>query len=242
MCNAQSAAIGVGLAAAAATVMTGGAAAPALLATEGMVDASGAIVGAGALGAAGSGAVAATSAGFMGTGIAGSTLASYGMMGMSVASSLAQVSAQRDVASNQAAVNQRQYVNAISTMDANYNNVNLEQTQANTNAQQQMFQNNRQAAIATGQAVNTTGSMGVSGGSVNDLLGSIAGQRDTYDNSVTQNNLSQQQVFNDQRLNVGSNADSTINSLTTPVMPSYALAGMQIADSSYKYTHPNLGT
>jgi len=169
------------------------------------------------------------------------TVASYGMMGMAAASSLAQVSAQRDAQANQAAMNQRQYANAIGTMDANYNNVNLEQTQANTAAQQQMFANNRQAAIATGQSVNTAGSMGVSGGSVNDLLGSIAQQRDTYDNSVTQNSLAQQQVFNDQRQNVSSSASSTINGLTTPVMPSYALAGMQIADAGYKYTHPNLG-
>jgi len=185
---------------------------------------------------------AATAAAATAASSTAATMASYGMMGMSVASSLAQVDAQKTAASNQAAMNQRQAANAIGTMDANYNNVNLENQQARTAAIQGQMQNDRQAAMATGRSVNTTGSMGISGGSVDDLLGSIAQQKNTYDTSVTSNYNSQQQVFNDQRLNIGSQAASTVNSLTTPAIPSYALAGMQIADSGYKYTHPNLGT
>ena len=157
------------------------------------------------------------------------------MTAMSAATTVASISAQQQKEAAQATQNQNIYNNTVSTMDANYNNINLEQTQAQTAAQQQQMQNDRQAAIATGNSVNTAGSMGVSGGSVNDMLGAIASQRDVYDNSVVTNNLAQQQVFNDQRTNVGSQADSTVNALTTPVMPSYAMAGLQIADSGYKY-------
>lgn len=156
-------------------------------------------------------------------------------MAMTAATSVATVVAQQQQASAQATANQNKYNNAIATMDANYNNINLEQQQARTNTIQQQMQNDRNAAIATGKSVNTTGSMGVTGGSVADLLGSIAQQRDSYDTSVTSNYAAQEQAFNDQRTNAANQADSSINALTTPLMPSYAMAGMQIADAGYKY-------
>ncbi len=162
-------------------------------------------------------------------------------MAMTAATAVSSTIQKQQEASAQASANENKYNNAISTMDANYNNVNLEQSQANTAATQQQMQNDRQAAIAVGKSVNTEGSMGVSGGSVDDLLGSIAQQRNTYDNSVVNNNLAQQQVLNDQRTNVGNQAASTVNALTTPALPSYALAGMQIADAGYKYYSPKAG-
>lgn len=162
-------------------------------------------------------------------------------MAMTAATAVAGVAQKQQQADAQATQNQNIYNNAVSTMDANYNNVNLEQQQARTSAIQQQMQNDRNAEIATGKSVNTAGSMGVSGGSVADLLGSIAQQRDSYDTSVTSNYAAQEQVFNDQRTNVGNQEASTVNALTTPAMPNYALAGLQIADAGYKYYSPKSG-
>lgn len=153
----------------------------------------------------------------------------------SVASAAGTVVAQSQAADAQSASNQRQYENTMRAYRENVNQTNLMQQQEREGSLMRMEDNNLKARAAASTAAVASGESGVSGLSVDALLGDISFDQNRYNSSVQTNFDRAQGAISNQRENVYANAASTINGLQTPAAPDYLGAGLRIAKAGYDY-------
>lgn len=160
---------------------------------------------------------------------------------LQIASAVGSVIAQKSAADAQTASNQRQYENTMSAYRANINQTNLMQQQEREASIQKLESNDITARAAASKARVSAGENGISGLSVDALLGDISMKENRFDSSVATNYDRAEGAIRNQRENVYANAASTINSLQTPAMPDYLGAGLKIgsAVSAYDKTQNN---
>lgn len=154
---------------------------------------------------------------------------------LTVASTVASVSAQQQAADAQAETNQRQYDNTMRAYRENVNQTNLMQQQEREGSLQRVEDNNMKARAAASTAAVASGESGVSGLSVDALMGDISFDQNRYNSSVQTNFDRAQGAISNQRENVYANAASAINGLQTPAAPDYLGAGLKIAKAGYDY-------
>lgn len=154
---------------------------------------------------------------------------------LTVASTAASLYGQQQAADAQEQANQRQYQNTMQAYRANVNQTNLEQSQEREASMQKIEANNIQARAAESRSVVAAGESGISGLSVDAIMGDIGQKQGRYNNSVATNFERAEGAINNQRQNVYANAASTINGLKTPQQPDYLGAGLKIAGAGYDF-------
>ncbi len=157
------------------------------------------------------------------------------LVALSIASTAASVVGQQMAASAQADANQRQYENTIRAYNANVNQTNLMAEQEREGAMQKLEENNMKARAAMATGTVAAGESGISGLSVDALLGDLSGKQNRYNTSVMTNLDRANSAIQNQRDNVYANAASQINGLQTPAMPDYFGAGLKIAGAVNDY-------
>lgn len=153
----------------------------------------------------------------------------------SVASSVGGVISQNQAASAQSDANQRQYENTMRAYRENVNQTNLMAQQEREGALQSVEANSLKARAAESTATVAAGENGISGLSVDSLLGDINAKQGRYDSSIQTNLDRSEGAIRNQRENVYANAASQINSLQTPAAPDYLGAGLKILSTGYSY-------
>lgn len=153
----------------------------------------------------------------------------------SVASAAGTVVSQSQAADAQAASNQRQYENTMRAYRENVNQTNLMQQQEREGSLQRVEDNNMKARAAASTAAVASGESGISGLSVDALMGDISFDQNRYNSSVQTNFDRAQGAISNQRENVYANAASQINGLQTPAAPDYLGAALKIGQAGYDY-------
>jgi len=153
----------------------------------------------------------------------------------SVASAASSVVAQGQAADAQAATNQRQYENTMKAYRENVNQTNLMQQQEREGSLQKVEDNNMKARAAQSTATVAAGESGISGLSVDALMGDLSFDQNRYNSSVQTNFDRAEGAIRNQRENVYTSAASQINGLQTPAAPDYLGAGLKIAQAGYDY-------
>lgn len=156
------------------------------------------------------------------------------MTALAIASSVASVVGQKNAADAQTAANQRQYENTMQAYRANINQTNLEMSQEREASMQRESENNLKARSALSTAATAAGEAGISGLSVDALMGDISMKQNRYNTSVQTNYDRALGAIENQRQNVYANAASTINGLKTPAMPDYLGQGLRIGEALKK--------
>lgn len=156
-------------------------------------------------------------------------------LAIAVLSTAMTVDASQKSADYQDQMNERQRAQTLANAAANNTEVNLSGQQTRAAAAQKIEENNRAAAIGIGKATAASGVTGVTGNSVDALLGDLSGVQTRYNNSIQTNYDSSVNALESQRLNVYSNAASTINGLKTPAQPDYITAGLKVAQAGVNY-------
>lgn len=154
---------------------------------------------------------------------------------MSIASSVGGLMAQQEAADAQAEANQRQYENTMRAYRENVNQTNLMQQQEREGALMRVEDNNMKARAAASTAAVASGESGISGLSVDALMGDISFDQNRYNSSVQTNFDRAEGAIRNQRENVYADAASTINGLKTPAAPDFLGAGLKIAEAGYTY-------
>lgn len=160
------------------------------------------------------------------------------MLAITAGASLANLFQQQQAAKAQDASNQRQAENTMTAYKANLAQTNLMQQQEAAAASQKINENNKAAAAAEARATVSAGESGISGLSVDALLGELAGKQASYNDSVMQNYENASMAIDNQRTNLQVNAASQINSLKTPQQPDYLGTALRIGQSYYDYKNP----
>ena len=137
--------------------------------------------------------------------------ASVAGAGLSVAAQMGQNAAQRQI-------NEIQTKNAQKAAQDNYAALALMSEQETENAEQQIAENNMKAREATSTARVAAGEAGVSGLSVDALLRDLNGQRDRFNDGVTQNLERTHDQLQREAEGVNNQLSSQIASLT-PISP-----------------------
>lgn len=153
------------------------------------------------------------------------------MTALAIASSVASVVGQQQAANAQAATNQRQYENTIRAYNANVNQTNLMAAQEREAAVQKLNENNSTARAAQAKATVAAGESGISGLSVDALLGDMSFKQNEFSTSVNTNLERANSAIQRQRDNAYFSAASTINELKTPAMPDYFGSALKIGTS-----------
>lgn len=153
----------------------------------------------------------------------------------SVASAAGSVVAQSQAADAQSAANQRQYDNTMRAYRENVNQTNLMQQQEREASMQKVEDNNMKARAAQSTAAVASGESGISGLSVDALMGDIGFDQNRFNSSVQTNFDRAQGAISNQRENVYANAASQINGLQTPAAPDYLGAALKIGQAGYDY-------
>lgn len=153
----------------------------------------------------------------------------------SVASAAGSVVAQSQAASAQAESNQRQYENTMRAYRENINQTNLMQQQEREGSLQKVEDNNMKARAAASTASVASGENGISGLSVDALMGDISFDQGRYNSSIQTNFDRAEGAIRNQRENVYSSAASQINGLQTPAAPDYLGAALKIGQAGYDY-------
>jgi hypothetical protein len=151
---------------------------------------------------------------------------------LTVASTVASVVAQQQAADAQSETNQRQYDNSMRAYRENVNQTNLMQQQEREASLQKVEDNNMKARAAASTAAVASGESGVSGLSVDALMGDISFDQNRYNSSVQTNFDRAQGAISNQRENVYANAASAINGLQTPAAPDYVGAALKIGNAA----------
>lgn len=182
--------------------------------------------------AASTAAGTAATAGLIGAGGA----VSSGFLAASTAISAAgTVYAQQQAANAQSASNQRQYASTMQAYRENVNQTNLMQQQEREGSLMRVADNNMKARAAQSTATVAAGENGISGLSVDALMGDLSFDQNRYNSSVQTNFDRAEGAIRNQRENVYANAASQINGLQTPAAPDYLGAGLKIAQAQYDY-------
>lgn len=150
------------------------------------------------------------------------------MTALAIASAASSAIAGQQAASAQAAANQRQYQNTLQAMAANVNQTNLMAEQERENAMQRTEENNMKARASQATATVAAGEAGISGLSVDALLGDLSGKQNRFNTSVATNLDRANSAISLKRDNAYFDASSTINGLKTPAAPDYLGAALKI--------------
>jgi hypothetical protein len=151
----------------------------------------------------------------------------------------ASVAQQDAAASAQTKSNNQQRENAIKARNENLSQIELQKQQATTQAGQKTFENNLQAQKAEATTKVSAGENGISGLSVDYLLGEIDANRGRYNTSVEANLKDNVVGFDLQRNNVQTGAVNSVSQLKTPQAPDYIGAALRIGNGYANYTHQN---
>lgn len=147
---------------------------------------------------------------------------------LQIASAVASTVGQMQAADAQEQANQRQYENTIRSYNANINQTNLMAAQEREGAMMKLEENNIKARAAQATGAVAAGESGVSGLSVDALLGDLSNRQNRYNTSVMTNLDRSNSAIQNQRDNVHADASSVINGLKTPQAPDYLGAGLKI--------------
>lgn len=147
---------------------------------------------------------------------------------LTIASAASGVIGQQQAQSAQETANQRQYDNQMRAYNANVNQTNLMAEQERSAAMQKLEENNSRARSAMATGTVSAGESGVTGLSVDALLGDLSGKQNRYNTSVMTNLDRANSAIQNQRDNVYADAASAINGLKTPQAPDYFGAGLKI--------------
>lgn len=153
------------------------------------------------------------------------------MTTLAIASAVSGVYGQKQQADYTEKMNDRQTDEAMRAMAENNNQINYAQEQQRQQASSQIAQNNKAARQAFSTAQVSAGESGVSGLSVDALLGEILGQQSTFNESVKQNYMGQVMANEASRKNVYAQTSSMINSLPPVIPPDYLGAALQIGSA-----------
>lgn len=156
-------------------------------------------------------------------------------LAITAASAAATVYSQQQQADAQKAMNSRQTTNITAASAANQNQVNVQEQQQREQAYQKKNENNIIAREAMARGQVAAGESGVSGLSVGYLLADLAGKRDRFNTSVDTNYQYAFMNSENQRSNIGFDAQSAINGLKQPTMPDYIGSGLRIAQAGVDY-------
>lgn len=159
---------------------------------------------------------------------------------LTVASTVASVSAQQQAADAQAESNQRQYDNTMRAYRENVNQTNLAQQQEREGSLMKVEDNNMKSRAAASTATVSAGESGISGLSVDALLGDLSGKEGRYNSAVQTNYDRAEGAIMNQRENVYASAASQINGLQTPQAPDYLGAALKIGTAGYDYYNPRV--
>lgn len=162
----------------------------------------------------------------------GSTLPSWVLPSLQIASAAAGLAGARNAEVSQTMSNTRQTVDAYQARAANANQVGLEEIQAHDSASQKINQNNLDARSAS-SAYLAQGQVG--GLSVDALLGDISRKAGTYNTSVQTNLSSTNMALGNQMENINNSAASTIAQEKTPAMPDYLGSSLRIGGDYATY-------
>lgn len=162
------------------------------------------------------------------------------MTALSIASSAAGVMQQQAAADAQAEANRRQYENTMRAYRENVNQTNLAQQQEREASLLKVEDNSMKARAAASTAAVASGEAGISGLSVDALLGDLAGKEGRYNSAVQTNYDRAESAIMNQRENVYSDAASQINGLQTPQAPDYLGAALKIGTTGYDYYNPRV--
>lgn len=162
-------------------------------------------------------------------------------LAITAASAAASVAQQASNASYQQKVNNVQRENSITSRNANLVQVEVQKQQAVTQAGQKQFENNLNAQKAESTAKVSAGENGVSGLSVDALLGELDATRGRYNSSVDANLRDSVQSFDNQRDNIQTSAVNQVNSLKTPQAPDYLGAALKIGGAYNKFSADTKG-
>ncbi len=158
------------------------------------------------------------------------------MTALSIASAVGGVVSQQQAANAQEAANRRQYENQMQAYTANINQTNLMASQEREASMQKLEENNMRARAAQSTATVASGEAGISGLSVDALLGDQSFKQNRFNSSVMTNLDRANSAIQNQRDNVYANAASAINGLQTPAMPDYFGAALKIGGAYNDYS------
>nr|WP_217345179.1 hypothetical protein [Noviherbaspirillum sp. L7-7A]MBV0879408.1 hypothetical protein [Noviherbaspirillum sp. L7-7A] len=163
--------------------------------------------------------------------------ASGALAGLSAIGTGAGLYGQQQAAHAQEKSNAAQRQNAITARNQNLTQIEQQKQQLTEQAGQKVFENNLQARKALSTSRVSAGENGVSGLSVDALLGEIEASQSRYNTSVGANLTDNVTALNMQRENVQTSAVNQVSSLKTPQMPDYLGASLRIGSTlanSYK--------
>lgn len=164
------------------------------------------------------------------------------MVGLQVASAVGGVMAQKQAADAQSDANMRQWQAAVKARNQNFAQSNLQQLQEVEAAGGKIDENNMKARAAAATARVAAGESGVSGLSVDALLGDISSKQNRYNTSVMTNYDRKTNMIDLQRENSNIDMVNTINSLKTPAAPDYLGAALRIGQAVYGYQNAGGGS
>lgn len=150
---------------------------------------------------------------------------------LQVAQTVSSLKGQMDTAKAQEKFNNKQRDQALIAMGENNNQINLAQEQQRQQAMSQVEQNNKAARDALSTAQVSAGENGVSGLSVDALMGDILGQQSMFNESVKQNYMGQVMANETSRRNVHTDASNLVNSLQPVAAPDYLGAALRIGQA-----------
>ena len=139
----------------------------------------------------------------------------------------------KQAADAQAESNAAQAKNALQVRSNNMTQIGLEQQQQHDAAGQKINANN--TALREAQATAIAGSNGVSGLSVDALIGDMGRKGATYNSSVEQNLARQSAALDNQAANVNTATSNVFNQLKTPESPDYLGAALKIGGAYNTY-------
>ncbi len=136
--------------------------------------------------------------------------------------------AQYEIQQQQYAQNRR---NAISAFQDKQVALNQRQQQESVAAANDKFNTNLQAQAAESKSIAAAGEAGVSGTSINELIGDIEGRANRYDTNVNTNLDWTKAQLESEKTAAGDQAVSQINSVSPGIAPNFADVGLRIAGS-----------
>nr|WP_217345073.1 hypothetical protein [Noviherbaspirillum sp. L7-7A]MBV0879292.1 hypothetical protein [Noviherbaspirillum sp. L7-7A] len=156
-------------------------------------------------------------------------------LAITAASAAAGVAQQSAQASAQNKYNAKQRENSIIARNQNLSQIEVQKQQVSQQAGEKTFQNDLAAQKALSTAKVSAGENGVSGLSVDSLLGEIEASQMRYNTSVGANLTDNVNALNMQRENVQTSAVNQVSQLKTPQAPDYLGAALKIGGAYSTY-------
>lgn len=168
------------------------------------------------------------------------TTIAMGTLALSAASAVSTAVAQGQAASAQARANQQNYDNQMQAYNANIANANLTKQQEADATSAKIIENNAAARRDQAKATVAAGEAGVSGLSVNALLGELAGNAGEANTNAMTNYLQRDRAIEMDRMNAWAGTATNVSALKAPQGADYIGAGLKIASAYNRYKNPGV--